>query len=682
MNQLLLCMLFSGLVLADLHTFYTPPNDTLSNKHYESAGAGTATSGRKHTLHKIRQFNKRLSKYASDARIASYTTSITCNVWAVATTIFKPSNALQAFLNKSSICLCIVLDKKAKLPFDLYSNNSVVLTPDIQEGLPFRSISLIPWNHFGRKNIGYLYAFAGGAQHIFDFDDDNFISEVEFTKAFDFVKKTSKVRSYDCNHNLLNPYTMFGADAWPRGYPLDHVLATNKNICNATDIDVQPMMVAIIQSLADVDPDVDAIYRLTRRLPVLFSRDGAVSPAVGTFSPYNAQATIINRNAFFSILLPISVHGRISDIWRSYFVKKVLDDVSLKVLYTAPFVDQYRNAHDFLRDFDSEIDLYLKSGSLIKVLKDYENVGTNAAEMLFNIFVHMYEHGVIEEIDVLLYHAFMQDMIDLHIEFPTTNLQTNMPRSVAGKSKKIAVCMSGGLNAGAYGPAVFDSMLRKHFNDSFDLFAVVPLTNNDPEAIKYIQPKTVMLSKSTSLWIHDSLIEARYQKCDNRKCWLTFNYQINDWKMCMDAIENEASSTQNNYSWIIRVRPDIFLPEGMPQISELRTDAISIPDDHHFGGIQDRFAIGPYKLMKEYLSLENGIPFIMNKTSQHRNANIELLLKHHLDAKSIQVDRRKDISSCTASIRDRKMYMRYVSSKTCNVPHFLSQLKERSVSSW
>lgn len=36
-------------------------------------------------------------------------------------------------------------------------------------------VSAIPWRSFGRKNVGYLYAVANGAEAIWDFDDDNMI---------------------------------------------------------------------------------------------------------------------------------------------------------------------------------------------------------------------------------------------------------------------------------------------------------------------------------------------------------------------------------------------------------------------------------------------------------------------------------------------------------------------------
>ena len=36
-------------------------------------------------------------------------------------------------------------------------------------------VNLLPWQNFGRKNVGYLFAIAKGARVIWDFDDDNFL---------------------------------------------------------------------------------------------------------------------------------------------------------------------------------------------------------------------------------------------------------------------------------------------------------------------------------------------------------------------------------------------------------------------------------------------------------------------------------------------------------------------------
>ena len=51
----------------------------------------------------------------------------------------------------------------------------VYLTPDNQVAMHniILFVRALPWNHFGRKNIRYLYAIMHGAEVIWDFDDDN-----------------------------------------------------------------------------------------------------------------------------------------------------------------------------------------------------------------------------------------------------------------------------------------------------------------------------------------------------------------------------------------------------------------------------------------------------------------------------------------------------------------------------
>ena len=51
------------------------------------------------------------------------------------------------------------------------------LTPAMQEALAYEAVGSVPWRHFGRKNIGFLYAMEHGAEVIYDTDDDNRIKE-------------------------------------------------------------------------------------------------------------------------------------------------------------------------------------------------------------------------------------------------------------------------------------------------------------------------------------------------------------------------------------------------------------------------------------------------------------------------------------------------------------------------
>ena len=49
----------------------------------------------------------------------------------------------------------------------------VLLTVNHQIEMRNSFVDSLPWNSFGRKNIGYLYAVMHGAKFIWDFDDDN-----------------------------------------------------------------------------------------------------------------------------------------------------------------------------------------------------------------------------------------------------------------------------------------------------------------------------------------------------------------------------------------------------------------------------------------------------------------------------------------------------------------------------
>ena len=109
---------------------------------------------------------------------------------------------------------------------------------------------------------------------------------------------------------------------------------------------------AIIQSLADHNPDVDAIYRMTRPLPVYFRRSHAIIvPPPKAFVPLNAQATIFRETGLFSFLLPTTVSGRVSDIWRGFVAVRLLWETEFEVGFSSSFVSQYRNPHSYMDDF-------------------------------------------------------------------------------------------------------------------------------------------------------------------------------------------------------------------------------------------------------------------------------------------------------------------------------------------
>ena len=87
-----------------------------------------------------------------------------------------------------------------------------------------------------------------------------------------------------------------------------------------------------------------------------------MAPRPKTMAPFNAQATLWFRDAFAALYLPTTVHGRVSDIWRSYAAQAAFRCQGLSLAFSPPVVEQDRNAHDFMGDYMSERPLYEEAG--------------------------------------------------------------------------------------------------------------------------------------------------------------------------------------------------------------------------------------------------------------------------------------------------------------------------------
>lgn len=347
-----------------------------------------------------------------------------CKQWAVTTTIWEPSKTLMQIAKLSSWCIVVVLDKKTPLPFVV--ENAVILGVEEQLKLPYRIGKRLPWNHFGRKNIGFMYAVAHGAEIIYDCDDDNeLLLEAHDTNSIPILMP-GKVLSPEPAKGTLdvfNPYPMFGnPGGWPRGFPLDQII--NKTTFEAAKLkDVSSKNNFYVhQSLANNDPDYDALYRLTRTLPVTFTKGLPVSLPPGTMCPYNAQATLHLKPAFWGMLLPITVHGRVSDIWRSYITQRLLWDIGGRIVFREPWVVQYRNAHNYLADFDSEYDLYKKATALVQYLKEWDSEERNLKRRLLQLCVDLYEREIFEKEDVLMMNDWIHDLSQAGYEFPQVTI--------------------------------------------------------------------------------------------------------------------------------------------------------------------------------------------------------------------------------------------------------------------
>lgn len=433
-----------------------PGNNGVEGKTSDSTSLVSAATGQRFAGNKVRKFqgSRRTKTRNKNSKedVASLQPFLAdhqalyqkCDKWAVVTTIYGPTNATKLVGDNPEMrewCMVVVADTKTPETYmtdagwDMGRNGKVVFLSvaeqlKLAKQVPF--VKQTPFRSFARKNIGYLYAIWMGAKVIFDFDDDNEVTTkiatndnalwsgtellLQFTDGVNdaMVKHVSLPINYE--GRAFNPFPMMGAtvgDAWPRGLPLSLI---NEKACRGAPgplllKEVKRGNVAVIQSLADLDPDVDSIFRLSRPLPFEFDKSKSTAFTVEVprnhYSPYNAQATLHFPVAFWGLYLPMTVTGRVSDIWRSYIVQRLLKELAqpTHVLYSPPMVSQFRNDHDYMADFNAEQHLFARTEALLEFLDQWNpaldhGVDDNLQSRIEALWIELYERQYVEVADV------------------------------------------------------------------------------------------------------------------------------------------------------------------------------------------------------------------------------------------------------------------------------------------
>ena len=312
------------------------------------------------------------------------------NLWIVITTINKPTQAIVDYARiakRMGWKLLIVGDAKTPDAYDGFDCIYLSLAEQKKHWEKFSGV--VPMNHYCRKNVGYLYAFLNGAEWVFDTDDDNIPLE-----GFAESITASRVANIVARDGFVNVYKYFSDDpVWPRGIPLADIQQGGEVVGNTEERSFY-----ITQFLADEDPDVDAIYRLTNNRRIAFKRDA--SPLLlkpGTWSPFNSQATLIHRKYFRTLYLPCHVPFRMTDIWRSFTAQKILWQDGEGVAFIAPNVVQERNPHDFFKDFKDEILGYLHNHEIREKLDALSLTAMSPSAQLAACYEAMQSIGVVQE---------------------------------------------------------------------------------------------------------------------------------------------------------------------------------------------------------------------------------------------------------------------------------------------
>jgi hypothetical protein len=308
----------------------------------------------------------------------------------IITSIFSPTEAVEKFSLFPDWNFIVVGDKKTTLNWS-YPNVQYISAAD-QEKMDSPLVKALPWNSYTRKNIGYSLAISQGAHIIYDTDDDNFpldnwVREPSFETEIEPIIKPS----------FVNMYSFFTEKhVWPRGLPLQYILDADKTEMGTR----KKLKVGVWQFLADEDPDVDAIYRLTNNTPIYFNKRAPLVLNEGVSCPFNSQNTYFRSEVFPLLYLPITVTFRFTDILRGLVAQPILWAAGYCLGFGEATVIQKRNPHNYLNDFESEIPGYLHAEKVVMVARESVSASRTISENLVSVYEALQKCGIVKEQEI------------------------------------------------------------------------------------------------------------------------------------------------------------------------------------------------------------------------------------------------------------------------------------------
>ncbi|WP_316569286.1 STELLO glycosyltransferase family protein [Neobacillus sp. YIM B06451] len=314
----------------------------------------------------------------------------------IITSIFSPTKAVEKFSNICDWSLIVVGDKKS--PNSWAQENTIFLSAGEQKKLDYQLINSLPWNHYCRKMIGYVYAIKQGADYIYDTDDDN-IPKLNW----EIPRFEGEYLKSNENLGFINIYKSFTEQhIWPRGLPLQ-LINDYKATLEENSLIKNKSKVGVWQGLADGDPDVDAIYRLTNNEPCIFKERDPIVLAKGTISPFNSQNTAFYKELFPLLYLPAYVTFRFTDILRGLVAQPIMWAAGYELGFMNATVFQERNPHNYVNDFESEIPCYLHGEKVIELVEGSISSSKSVVDNLYNAYETLCNNNIVisSEIEVL-----------------------------------------------------------------------------------------------------------------------------------------------------------------------------------------------------------------------------------------------------------------------------------------
>ena len=343
----------------------------------------------------------------------------------VITTINNPTSCVVALASSMKECggrLIVCGDKKS--PVGEHEGvdewrlacDTEFLSLKRQKELDYGIVKSLPEGHYSRKNIGYLRAMQVGSNCIYETDDDN--QPNEFWKPRQSLVIADTIPASK-QLNWINAYRLFTREnIWPRGFPLDKLAGSLPQI--NLDSPKRSRIAPVQQGLANIAPDVDAVWRLTAGREFSFPNEQkSFLLEKGNWCPFNTQSTWWWPESYLLLYVPSHCPFRMCDIWKSFVAQRCLWEFADGIVFHSPEVDQLRNPHNLMADFEGELQGYLRNHEICKVLHGLnlrKGIG-NLAENMIVCYEALVKIGIFPSQELALLGLWIEDCHELKKKF-------------------------------------------------------------------------------------------------------------------------------------------------------------------------------------------------------------------------------------------------------------------------
>lgn len=197
----------------------------------------------------------------------------------------------------------------------------------------------------------------------------------------------------------------------------------------------------IQQGISNGLPDVDSVFYFTRRsgseeFDIRFDEHAPkVSLPQGMMVPLNSFNTLFHSNAFWALMLPVSVSTMASDVLRGYWAQRILWEIGGHVVVYPPTIYRYDKIEAY--PFTEEKDLHVNVGRLIKFLVTWRSTKIRLFDKILELSYLMAKEGFWTEKEVKFTAAWLQDLLAVGYIQPSQKVMNlDKPRTIIGHANQ------------------------------------------------------------------------------------------------------------------------------------------------------------------------------------------------------------------------------------------------------